>query len=225
MCWCFDPENPANQSWTSNRSRLLWSFMLKSYGIRWNERNGIPLISCRFIAALLNISNQEAEIKEIGMIGPATVGGIKTTPWKTRQTRLCGLQWKSVFLDQGLGAFALATQARWRFGQWLTDCWRTQVVCWTMWSCRDFIALDQSVSPALLLSFFRKSMFTWPSDLETYLEHSNCQIISWLDVWCFYLRLPMSPSLEVCQMNWSAKLVFALANLDVLPPCLSPGPE
>ena len=74
------------------RSRLLWSFMLKSYGIRWNERNGIRLISCRLIAALLNMPNQEAEIKEIGMIGPATVGGIKTTPWKTgqtRQTRLC----------------------------------------------------------------------------------------------------------------------------------------
>ena len=33
----------------------------------------------------------------------------------------------------------------------------------------------------------------------------------------------MSPSLEVCQMNWSAKLVFALASLDVLPPCLSPA--
>ena len=65
------------------------------------------LISCRLIAALLNISNQEAEIKEIGMIGPATVGGIKTTPWKSRQTRLCGLQWKSVFLGPRPGCIRI----------------------------------------------------------------------------------------------------------------------
>ena len=55
--------------------------------------------------------------------------------------------------DQGLGAFALATQARWRVGQWLTDGWRTQVACWTMWSCQGLYRPGSVSEPSSFVVF------------------------------------------------------------------------
>ena len=104
------------------------------------------------------------------MIGPATVGGIKTTPWKTRRLRIC-IRWNTFFSP---AAHSVHSTKAWVHSHWqhrrvrgesagrpvvdglLPD---FQVVCWTMWSCRDFIDLDRSVSPALLLSFFSKSVY------------------------------------------------------------------
>lgn len=61
---------------------------------------------------------QEAEMKEVGMIGPATVGGIKTLRCTKRRGELwppvaggLGLRLAATSF-QGLDAFALETQAR-----------------------------------------------------------------------------------------------------------------